>query len=273
MCARVGGKFTSRNFAACAEGMQEFITLDGTMRLVLLPEFTEEDIDAINTGVSRAQDVLSERWIHDLSEVKRQLFVESHTKALAWMLVNGYLEIKIVVPVRSDGSVVSYMELRDSQVFRNKIGIFWDGNNDAVSFSGNIEFDDRMMGEYYQFRVYRGWDESERRYVEQDLNEFYRYWDGQGINSEIVLKTLALPDAVRDSLFRIAPKSKPEIILQNAPRLRPYQKEAVRMWNENGGKGVFEMATGTGKTFTAIGCIEKNQGKRGQVTRCGGMPI
>ena len=186
--------------------------------------------------------------------------MENHTKALAWMLANGNLEIKIVVPERRDGSVVSCEELRDSQVFRNKTGIFWDKNN-AVSFSGNIEFDDKMVGEYYHFRVYRGWDEGERKYVDHDLEEFYRYWDGQEIDAGIVLKTLSMPDAVRDSLLRIAPKSKSEIKLQNVPRLRPYQKEAVRMWDKNASKGVFEMATGTGKTFTAIGCIEKAKEK------------
>ena len=259
-CARVGGRFTSRNFAACAEGMQEFIQSDGTMRLVLLPEFTEEDIDAINRGVSRMQDVLSERWIRDLSEIKDK-FVEDHTKALAWMLANEYLEIKIIVPVRNDGSVVSSVKLQDSQVFRKKTGIFWDESHDALSFSGNIEFDDKLMGEYYQFRVYRGWDESEKRFVDQDLEEFYRYWEGQEINAEIVLKAIPLPDAVKDSLVRIAPKSKSEIRLLNTPRLRPYQKKAVHMWNENGGTGVFEMATGTGKTFTAIGCIENARKK------------
>lgn len=254
-CVRVGGRFTSRNFAACAEGMQEFIQNDGTMRLVLLPEFTKEDIDSINRGISRAQDVLSERWIRDLSEVKDK-FVENHTKALAWMLANGNLEIRIVVPERRGGSMVTHGELRDSQVFRSKTGIFWDENN-AVSFSGSIEFDDKMMGEYYHFRVYRGWDTGESRYVDHDLEEFYKYWDGQEIDAGIVLKTLPLPEAVKDSLLRIAPKSKSEIRLQNVPRLRPYQKEAVRMWDQNRGRGVFEMATGTGKTFTAIGCIKK----------------
>lgn len=255
-CVRVGGRFTSRNFAACAEGMQEFIQADGRMRLVLLPEFTEEDSDAINQGISKVHDVLSEKWIRDLSEV-RDRFVEDHTKALAWMLANEHLEIKIVVPVGRDGSVVSSVKMYDSQIFRNKTGVFWDKNHDAVSFSGNIEFDDKVMGEYYQFRVYRGWDKSELRYVNHDWEEFHKYWDGQEISTEIMLKTLSLPDAVKDSLLRIAPKSKSEIRLQSSPKLRPYQKEAVHLWNKNGGTGVFEMATGTGKTFAAIGCIEQ----------------
>jgi superfamily II DNA or RNA helicase len=36
---------------------------------------------------------------------------------------------------------------------------------------------------------------------------------------------------------------------------RPYQIEAIRSWFENSCRGVFEMATGTGKTFTAIAAV------------------
>ena len=36
-----------------------------------------------------------------------------------------------------------------------------------------------------------------------------------------------------------------------------YQKNAVEKWENNNYKLMFEMATGTGKTRTAIGCISK----------------
>ena len=39
----------------------------------------------------------------------------------------------------------------------------------------------------------------------------------------------------------------------------PYQEDAVTKWHDNGGIGIFEMATGTGKTYAAIGCIKKLQ--------------
>lgn len=38
--------------------------------------------------------------------------------------------------------------------------------------------------------------------------------------------------------------------------LRSYQEEAVERWLGNDRRGIFEMATGTGKTFTAIGAID-----------------
>ena len=250
----MGGKFSSRNFALCAEGLQEFIQNDGTMRLILMPEFDEEDAESINTGIKNAEEVISECWIREFSEI-REKFVQDHAKALAWMLANGNLEIRIVVPIDQEGSIAPHTVLQDSQVFKQTTGIFWDMDNNAVSFSGDVDFDDQLLGEYHKFRTYRSTDAGENRYLEKDYEEFDRYWEEQDPQGQPYWKTIPLPDAVRRDLIRIAPKSKAEIKLTNIPRLRPYQKEAVREWMKNSGRGLFEMATGTGKTFAAIGCI------------------
>ena len=256
MYYRMGGGFSSKNFALCAEGLQEFIQNDGIMKLVLMPEFNERDADSINNGVKNTDEVISECWIREFYEI-REKFVQDHTKALAWMLANGNLEIRIVVPVNHNGSVISYTTLQRSQIFKQTTGIFWDEDNNTVSFSGNVNFDDELLGEYYRFRVYRGADVSENKYLEKDFEEFEQYWEGRESHGEISWKTIPLPDAVKRNLIKIAPKSKSEIKLTNIPRLRQYQKEAVRNWIENDNQGIFEMATGTGKTFTAIGCIDK----------------
>ena len=255
-CSRAGGRFTSKNLASCAEGMQEFIQSDGRMELAMLPEFSEEDVEAIRRGVRDEGDVLSEGWIRDMSEISEK-FVEDHVKALSWMLANGNLEIRIVMPRDGEGKIVGHAALMESQIFKKKTGLFWGSGKDVVSFSGNIEYDDKMMGEYYHFRTYRSWVQDEKKYVEQDYKEFGRHWDGHSEAGEMRLEAVRLPDAVRDSLIRIAPKSRSEIRLQVAPRLRPYQREAVQRWSDAGGRGVLEMATGTGKTFTAIGCIDE----------------
>ena len=43
--------------------------------------------------------------------------------------------------------------------------------------------------------------------------------------------------------------------------LRTYQKEAIEKWIENNYRGIFAMATGTGKTWNACGCINRLQQK------------
>ena len=40
-------------------------------------------------------------------------------------------------------------------------------------------------------------------------------------------------------------------------KLRDYQIEAINNWFENSCRGIFEMATGTGKTFTALSAFKK----------------
>jgi len=257
--ARVGGIFTSRNFAACADGLQEFIHNDGKMELVLLPTFSQDDVDAINKGIKKSDEVISEHWIENFNQIKDK-FIKDHTKALAWMLANNYLEIRLVVPTYPDGKIIPTRELDKIHIFKRKTGIFWGENYDAITFSGNIDFDDKMFGEFYYFRVYRSWDDSEKKFVDDDFDEFQRFWEGkkiEGISFEI--KTMSLPKAIKENLITAAPKSKSEINLNKSPKLRPYQETAVRNWIANDKRGIFEMATGTGKTFTAIGGIQELQ--------------
>jgi superfamily II DNA or RNA helicase len=74
-----------------------------------------------------------------------------------------------------------------------------------------------------------------------------------------------LPKAVHHKLVEIAPPDLRELQIERwyiakEPRkrivvLRDYQKEAVGSWLRNDMKGVFEMATGTGKTYAALGCL------------------
>ncbi len=50
---------------------------------------------------------------------------------------------------------------------------------------------------------------------------------------------------------------KPAIFLPDDFDIRPYQEEAISNWAENGYRGIYDMATGTGKTLTALASIER----------------
>ena len=41
-----------------------------------------------------------------------------------------------------------------------------------------------------------------------------------------------------------------------AVELWDHQKKAIKAWLDNDKKGIFEMATATGKTFAALGCLK-----------------
>jgi superfamily II DNA or RNA helicase len=72
-----------------------------------------------------------------------------------------------------------------------------------------------------------------------------------------------VPTAVREKFVQIAPKSFDELkmIKIRPPRkkivLWDYQVKAVKNWFDNNKKGIFEMATATGKTFAALACAQE----------------
>lgn len=263
LCKRVGGIFTSRNFAMCAEGMQEFIKNDGKMQLVLAQTFTPDDVDAIYRGYTKLEDHITESWITSLDTIKDK-FVEDHTRALSWLLKNELLEIKIAVLCDQGGRPLDIEKLDRVGELRRKIGIFRGrGDEEYVSFSGNIDFDDPVLGDAYHFDVYRYWDDSERERVNKHNEEFKRYWDETSIKigNSHVLKIVKLPMAVREHLIKKSPESKNEIKLRRRIKLRTYQDRAVNSWIKNGGRGVLEMATATGKTITGV-CATLELAKR-----------
>jgi superfamily II DNA or RNA helicase len=64
-----------------------------------------------------------------------------------------------------------------------------------------------------------------------------------------------MEDDSADSCRNTADTSRGES--DNSIVLRDYQNEAIDQWFDNENRGILEMATGTGKTFTAIGAIDR----------------
>jgi len=252
LCRRVGGVFNSRVFASCAEGMQEFIKNDGRMELVLTQSFTPKDADAIYKKDTKLEQQIIKNWITNLDQIKDK-FVENHTRALAWLLKNELLEIRIMVPYDQQGRPIDEQTIDKISEFKRKIGVFRGQNGDEwISFSGSVDFDDPVQGDAYHFDVYRYWDNSERKWVNNHNEEFKRCWseETKTVNKHVI-KTIKLPMAIHEHLIKKSPQTKDEINLKYY-QLRPYQKTAIERWLLNNGRGVLEMATGTGKTRTGI---------------------
>ncbi len=256
-CKRIGGNFSSKSFLKIAEGMKNFIEKDGLMKLVLLPNFSKEDIDAINTGLKNEVDVLLENWINEYEEIPDQ-FIKDHTKALAWMLKNEFLEIKILKILDSQGKIVSTSDLENISLLKQKIGIFkGERNNEFITFRGNLDYDDD--NDYSHITTFRYWDTGEQKYCDEDYVLFDKFWEGEEFEyvQNYKFQAIPLPLALRENLVKISPSSKSELNLERPFTLRKFQKKAIRNWKNNGFCGIYEMATGTGKTRTAIGSIKQ----------------
>ena len=264
------------------------------MNLIVNDILTEQDKAAIANGkldtpipffdisdIEKLKNTLSERDVH---------FFE----CLAWLIRNNRLEIRIVAPkdgigishtktgIFSDG--VNKVGFDGSCNFSRSALIDniesltafcdWDGNPASATI-------DKIKGEFEL--VFGGKDENvvfvpidkvKTRIVESFkykelkdlLEDEYRI-----IQQDIVNKTL--PKSVIKALDKA--KNKVEIEIEKTkkqgetiepidfgkPRFpyesgpREYQKQAFENWKANNQKGLFAMATGTGKTITSLNCL------------------
>jgi len=247
---RESGFFTSSSFSSAAEGLAEFIANNGKMQILTSPKFSSEDIEEINKINSDSEKT---EYITNMlsSEITPEWIQNEHVEAFGWMLKKNLLEIRVVLVIDDDGRI------SDAGIFHNKIGILSDGSNKLV-FSGSInETGSGWKNNIEDFDVFCDWeDESQAKRVAVKEKYFDRYWELGKTQHSI---TVVLPEAVKNNWINEVPDNKNDLkILRNRKsRLRPYQEEAIENWAENNYRGIFNMATGTGKTVTAVSGIKK----------------
>lgn len=245
---RLAGYFSSTTLATSAKGMADFIDNDGKMRLVTSVEISEQDLQAILDGITKPEEVIANTFLTEFKLADN--LQRDHVAALAWMISQDNLEIKVAVPDVKQGLC------NTRSLYHQKTGILYDAENHRITFSGSInETGSAWNKNIEEFKVFCDWKRGQETYGDSDAKKFEKFWSDNSVNTRIY----NLPDAVKNELVKLAPKTKKEAAdkIRTAPSLRTYQRKAVDKWSENNGCGILEMATGTGKTRTAIACINK----------------
>ena len=244
---RIAGFFSSSSLIVAARGIEGLINNGGKMYLLVSPELSDEDY----------QTIIEHDQISENSKMFSDLDFDSmpheNLQALAWLLDEGRLEIKIVVGLKSKNSL-----------FHQKVGIVFDDSGDILSFSGSInETAQAWINNIEEFKVFRSWEHGQIDYLQSDLNKFLLYWKNE---KEGIAKVYEVPEAIKERIIKIKPRDIEDIqimrkyrkttkIKENLLSLYPHQQKAVDKWLNNECMLLMEMATGTGKTRTAIGCM------------------
>lgn len=263
---RISGFFSSSSLAISAKGLADFISNNGKMRLITCPRLSKDDVAAIENATASLEDVMTKNFITDYSNIETQ-FQRNHVSALGWMLANGYLEMKIAV-LKKNGRICSEDEINDHAIVHQKVGIMYDDAGDIISFSGsNNESATGWLENIEEFKVFRSWSEEGNFYLQTDIQKFDSFWNEE-VRADC--EVYSLPDAVKKELLKVSDdfsiedlavkryyeKSSFKTDKREELKLFYYQREAVDMWIGNGNNLLLEMATGCGKTRTAIGCIQ-----------------
>lgn len=244
---RIAGFFSSSALAVAAKGIEGLVKNGGKMYLLVSPELSEDDYQIIikHGGISAESKIFEHFSVEDMPG--------EHLKLLAWLLDSERLEIKIAVG-----------KLSRKSLFHQKVGIIKDAEGNMISFSGSInETAKAWIDNIEEFKVFRSWELGQLDYLQPDLNKFTSYWKNQRPE---VAAVYDIPAAIREKIVKEKPKDvwdldvmrryrKEKKAKENKLSLFPHQEKAVDMWLDNDHSLLMEMATGTGKTRTAIGCL------------------
>jgi superfamily II DNA or RNA helicase len=258
---RLAGFFSSTSLSIAARGIVGLIRNGGYMRLLVSPVLTSADLQVLSREPGRAEELVTQRMEEELVDLEDQ-FAADHLYALAWMVANNRLDIRVALLTDQEGGVAGN-EAGQAGIFHQKVGILSDETGDVVTFSGSVnETAAAWSANVEEFKVFRAWIPGESEYARTDQEKFSALWSGTAHG----IMVMQIPDAVRRHLVRLAPSDvgglhlvgrPPFKMHPSRPRLFGHQQAAVAAWCSHGMRGILEMATASGKTFTALDCLEK----------------
>jgi len=251
---RIAGFFSSSSLALAARGIERLVEGGGSIRILTSPRLSKEDIECLSTQ-TRVQESVSSQLVDAIQQSLEASLVRRGVHMLGALLDIGRLQLRIAVP---SGEVLGE-ELQSIApgLFHQKLGVLHDGDGNVVSFSGSLN--ETVFGWIHnieEFKVFRSWEQAELQYVRSDMTQFEHIWNGESSR----IRVFSIPEAVAERLLTIAHNEQGgALVAQSSSRtvqLFDYQQAAKRAWVDAGRRGILEMATGTGKTFTALGCVQ-----------------
>ncbi|MFC1976417.1 DEAD/DEAH box helicase family protein [Chloroflexota bacterium] len=176
--------------------------------------------------------------------------------ALAWMVADDILDFCLALPRNK----------LDNE-FHAKFGIFSDAYGNQIAFNGS--YNDSITGirNYEEIDIFCSWVEGEVDWVERRERQFQRLWDNEDKN----VRVLELPEAAREKIIKLRSEERPypepdwvkeRRIFETGTDYEPtslwkHQQEAIAAWEQNNRVGLLSMATGSGKTRTAIAAAKR----------------
>ena len=236
------GFFSSGVFGPIIDGIVALSRSGGTIELIASPKLNAEDVEAINLGYQRREQIIENAFTRDfLSEI--EALDDAKLQLLATLIANGILDIRIAVT-------------ETVGIYHDKLGIIEDFDGNVVVFYGSAnESLGGYKNNYEKIRVVKSWVVSDVASIEDEQSEFEALWNG--LNPYV--KVIGYKESAKTHILEIVEQRKNGTSSGiSAPiKLRDYQEEAINAWVNNGYHGFYVMATGTGKTWTAIYSAKK----------------
>lgn len=248
---RAVGYFRSTVFLVVGPSVIEFARRGGRMELICSPDLDHDDVEQIALGYARRSS-LADSLIAQFDALLADRRTAFAARTLATLIATGALEIKLA-------------ERKDRRgIYHEKIGIFSDTLGNKVSFKGSTNetwSGWHASGNFESLEVFCSWRGGlEAVRVEKHSDHFTSLWSEDDPDVEV----LPVPATVKQYMEKFAAGRLDELAgdaqRSVTPRRSPlpHQATAIDAWKDQGRRGIFEHATGSGKTFTAIVALREH---------------
>ena len=257
---RAVGFFNSAALYEIAIGLKSLASNKGKFELIVSPRLTDEDIKSIQLGYEKRQEVIEAALLRDFHEPKNKVEI-SKLNLLANLIADNILDIKVAFK----------LDAHSAGIFHEKMGIVIDSEGNKLAFTGSMnETYSGLLQNYESIDVFCSWRDEDAERVAIKEYAFDNLWD----NLDTAMEVIPFPQIAIDKLNKYKLKenealfesqdvdAKPDqtsdfFRIPESIELHDYQVKAIDTWMSKGCRGIFDMATGTGKTYTALGALAK----------------
>lgn len=230
-------------------GIIPYINNGGIIKIVTSVDLDVRNLEIIKKGIDYGRNMVSEYILNEIDKSLAQDDELLDLDLITNLIAVDKLQIKIAY-------------LPDGGIYHEKICFIKDADGQSIWFTGsNNETYNGLKKNAESFLVLKSWQGDM-----EDIEEQKKYFESLWNNNEEGIDVFDIPEAAKQRLFSKYKRSadiceaikKFEISFDNSKKtLYPYQEKAVEEFVINRYCHFFEMATGTGKTFTAVKAVER----------------
>lgn len=233
------GFFSSSVFELIMPGIKDLVKNKGKIELIASPRLNPDDCEAIKAGYDAKEKYIADAFSVDFQQELDKL-TDKDLMMLAELIAKGYLDIRLAVTLNE--------KTKEIGMYHDKLGILEDNEGNDVVFYGSANSSlSGYKNNYEKVRVVKSWIDGQRESVNDELDEFSSLWNG----TNPYVSVYEYKDAAKEDIVKVINDHK-KTKSSDPIKLRDYQQQAIDAWVKNGYKGFYVMATGTGKTWTAI---------------------
>ena len=244
------GYFSLEALIELSKGIIPYVKKGGKVRIITSVCLSEQDAELISKAHEKANEIIEVKL---LEEINKEL---DEAKVLSLDLITNLIAAEIIQ--------LKIAYLTNGGIYHEKVGYLEDELGNSVWFNGSTnETHSGLKVNAESLMVLKSWAGDSEDILEEKLY-FDMLWKGKDEDIHVE----PFPAVAEKQLLKLYKRSNSyaEVIKKieegynsssaSGKELYKYQEEAIDEFFENGGCHFYEMATGTGKTYTAVKTLQ-----------------